>query len=198
MSDRVLVNVKVDEDKKDRWDRKVEESDEYSTMSHLIRLAVSRELSGMYDDTSAESDVDVDLDGVDGQLDEIQQTVDEIALRMDTLEAEALSGEDVLEVADGLYDLIPEMERQVGGVPSAESMVMEATHEIDDLSNIEDLERDELENLLDTGLLTVYREYLDVSEYAAQKAAEKLAKEYPGVQSEEKMGHRIIYEVVRS
>lgn len=197
MSDRTLVNVKVDEDKKQRWDRAVDDSDEYSTLSHLIRLAVSRELSGEYEATGG-GDVDVDLGGVDGRLDEIQQTVDEIALRMDTLEAEALSGEDVLEIADDLYDLIPTIEKSVGAV-DASTMVTEARMEYDaDFDEVEEMSDEELESLLDVGILSVYREYLGVSEYAAGKAAEKLEDEYPRVHHETEAGHDVIYEVVRS
>lgn len=43
------VTLRVDSDTKDEWTSAVEDGNEYDSLTHLIQLAVHRELNGMYD-----------------------------------------------------------------------------------------------------------------------------------------------------
>ncbi|MEA5385898.1 hypothetical protein VB779_01410 [Haloarculaceae archaeon H-GB11] len=42
---RPQINIRVDEERKERWKQAAEESPEYDGLTHLIRLAVEQELA---------------------------------------------------------------------------------------------------------------------------------------------------------
>ena len=49
MGDKTVKTVKVSEDAASDWEDYVEENPEVDSVSHLIRLAVQKEISGEYD-----------------------------------------------------------------------------------------------------------------------------------------------------
>jgi hypothetical protein len=245
---RVLVNVKVTPNKRQKWRTAVDESDEYSTLSHLIRLSVSRELAGLYEqDSNGESEIDGE---VRSQLDDIQESVETVVESMGTVESEALSSTDITELADRIFDLIPEfevVEREKERTPVEDldedelegfrehipedaklqhieqgpdydfgeieppadrlttsdgvRILVRAGDVIDDVGEVDQevrkLDESELRRLTDTGLLSVYREYLSVRDYDIQQAATKLEDEYPRVKIGQTLqGNDVIYKAV--
>lgn len=80
------VNLYVEKDQKERWDEEVEESNQYESLSQLIRLAVEKELKGA---GKQEQSIEIDvssledslrnlnnrISGIEKQLDEVKQTV---------------------------------------------------------------------------------------------------------------------------
>lgn len=48
-NDLTQISVMVPEDSKEEWKQRADESEEYNSMSQLIRTAVGKELSGKYD-----------------------------------------------------------------------------------------------------------------------------------------------------
>lgn len=84
--ERKRVNLRVEADTKDKWDAYVDKSDEYTTLSGLIRSAVNAEITatddrdsdGSRDDdgTSDSRDYDERFNNIESLLEEVQQSVE--------------------------------------------------------------------------------------------------------------------------
>ena len=61
------VTIRVDADTKDAWEDAVESTNTYSDMTHLVKLAVSRELAGEHGDAGEASET-VAVDGYDPEV----------------------------------------------------------------------------------------------------------------------------------
>ena len=86
-SDLTQISVMVPEDSKAEWKHAAEESDEYNSMSQLIRTAVGKEISGRYEGQGLEradlqeildDRVGEDLKNVEVTLKSLQQKVGSI------------------------------------------------------------------------------------------------------------------------
>lgn len=76
MAERKQVNVLVDADTKEEWQRAAKENPEYNSLSHLIKLAVAHELNGGRGDS----------DSVDTEtLGHLQETVENLRDDVDGL-----------------------------------------------------------------------------------------------------------------
>ena len=68
MSDLVHVSLMVGEDTREEWRQAAEDSEEYQSMSQLIRTAVGKELSGQFEGGGLDrADLQEELDGRIGQ-----------------------------------------------------------------------------------------------------------------------------------
>lgn len=115
MSER--VTLRVDERDKEQWKEAVQESPEYESLTHLIELAVFRELNGMQDPTGGSSDgAAAGGYSPDVSNGEIQQAIKGLEADIDSLETDITAIRSETEavgagsLADRLYDLLPESE----------------------------------------------------------------------------------------
>lgn len=80
MGEKPTVAFRVDADIKAEWSEAVETSDEYASLTHLIKKAVNRELAGEYDPDTNETDASSQ------QVGELVETVTALQGRIDDLE----------------------------------------------------------------------------------------------------------------
>ncbi|WP_251343407.1 hypothetical protein [Haloplanus halophilus] len=87
MGERPTIAFRVDETQKQKWESAVDDSDEYDSLSHLIRLSVSRELGDAYGTGSAETtsgnrdslgDIESLLTRLDGKIDGLTEIVESV------------------------------------------------------------------------------------------------------------------------
>jgi uncharacterized protein (DUF342 family) len=88
---RQQINIRVDKERKARWMESAEESPQYNGLTHLIRLAVEKELS---EDFGASGEVDAALDSeskdlvreISGSTERLEQGVTELKARLRQVE----------------------------------------------------------------------------------------------------------------
>lgn len=87
---------------KARWERAVEESDEYGSISHLIRRAVERELAGGNDPRDSQQAIDASLGSE--RLDEISEVAERIESKLNDVSRSVGRIEDRAVAESGLSD----------------------------------------------------------------------------------------------
>ena len=111
--DKVKLNVRVPPDKKQEWRDALDEGE---TLSSLVRRSVDRELNGEYvpqetvDEIIGSTDqADVDLSAVMARFDDLQQTVEALEGKFDTLSVSSPSADeqDIEELAMDLLPRVP-------------------------------------------------------------------------------------------
>ncbi|WP_251330707.1 hypothetical protein [Haloplanus pelagicus] len=87
MAERPTIAFRVDGSQKEKWESAVDDSEEYDSLSHLIRLAVSRELSDAYETGSSQTtagdsgslgDIESVLTRLDGKVDDLTEVVESV------------------------------------------------------------------------------------------------------------------------
>lgn len=70
MTDRSQINIRINSEKKKEWEKHVDESDEYRSLTHFIEKAAARERSGRQ--------VQSNSPAVDGEIDELKDEMADI------------------------------------------------------------------------------------------------------------------------
>lgn len=90
---RPQINIRVDEERKKRWQKAANESPEYDGLSHLIRLAVEQELAeggGSGSSGSGEATLDDEstdlLREVKGSTDRVEGGIEDVKARLHRIE----------------------------------------------------------------------------------------------------------------
>jgi len=175
MGEKKQLNIRIGEEKKEEWCEYAEESAEYTSLSHLMRLAVEREIAGIHSPEPGQEG-DVDLSPVVSRIEELDDTVSTMAAQMDALETgQFADSAEIDEMADRLYDVIPR--REVGEretvVSAARDFVEDAEYWIDkkdaSLADLADKEPD-----LEYGIVEAYRRMLGADEYEMRQAIDRL------------------------
>jgi hypothetical protein len=96
------VNFKIEKENKKEIVRYVEENNEYSSVSHFLRVAANKEMSDDEGQVELPPRVLRTLDQVIDELDEVQEGIDGIAARLDS------GNRDIEMLAQNIYDSIPE------------------------------------------------------------------------------------------
>lgn len=186
MPDTTQVNVKLPVSQKREWEAYVEENEEATSLSHLIRLSVQRQIndetrgSAEVDLAADDLDVDVELDSVHSRLDQMEDTLAEVRDTVTAMETGQLADEDqIKEIADRIY----------GTIPRRSSQMMEDTPELQPREVAQDLVQEarewmelhdyDLDDLAegqnwDYGLVEAYRRYFNVNDYTMQRALERV------------------------
>lgn len=74
--EKTLVNFRVDTRQKARWERELRQSNQYSTLTQLIRSSVESELAGSHEATTQESPaISNDVDSIKGDVQRIKRDV---------------------------------------------------------------------------------------------------------------------------
>ncbi|WP_424019052.1 hypothetical protein ACOZ4N_06160 [Halorientalis pallida] len=95
MTKDAQVNIYLDQEQKDRWDKYKEESSKVSSMAELIRSAVELyiETDGGRESVGGAVTGDVNLGGVETELKGIQNRLDDLETTIDTVRREVESDE---------------------------------------------------------------------------------------------------------
>jgi hypothetical protein len=108
-SDQKRINLLVSEERKQEWQNAVESSTDYNSLSHLIRTAVERELSGV--DTGTGSPAPMPRDGDIGELtttvESLEKSVDGLATDLERLRDD-IDTSDSLELEPVLLEVLPD------------------------------------------------------------------------------------------
>lgn len=92
------VHIKLDPDMKQEWEEHVEQAEELSTVSALVRTAVQKEIDGDYDDVEEKYDEVVDaLSNIESQVSQVSTSLQ--MLRSENVEQSDM--EDMLETVIG-------------------------------------------------------------------------------------------------
>ncbi|WP_254273739.1 hypothetical protein [Haloarcula marina] len=175
MGDKTQVNIRIDETKKEDWCEYAEESAEYTSLSHLMRLAVEREMAGTHSPESAQ-DAEVDLAPLLSRIEELDDTVSTMAAQMDALETgQFADSEEIDEMADRLYDIIPrrKLDERETVVSAARDFIEDADYWLEQKDgSLADLAEEEPE--LGYAIVEAYRRMLGADEYEMRQAIERL------------------------
>lgn len=197
MGEKKQINIRIDESKKEDWCEYADESAESTSLSHLMRLAVEREIAGNYSH-EANKDVDVDLSPVLSRIEELDNTVSTMAAQMDALETgQFADSAEIDEMADRLYDTIPR--REVGEretvVSAARDFVEDADYWLDEKdASLADFAGEEPD--LEYGIVEAYRRMLGADEYEMRQAIERLDDYSSRVEHVTPTKYDVLFEVV--
>lgn len=202
MADRTQINLVVDQSQKDEWEAYAEESEECTSLSHLIRLAVSREIH-RDDERGGDSSVtNVDFSGIDERFDSVEQRIGDLAAQVQTLVDER-EGQSVEELAGDVYDVIPRIEDEDewwDRLVEGDTEVVEANEkatEADLRRDMEGSEEGEVEYVAERYLtIPGLADKLGASEYRTRRAANRVEDSFSRVKTQSHDGDTFIYEVV--
>lgn len=185
MPETTQVNVKLPVPMKRDWEDYVEESEEATSISHLVRLAVQREINdearpAEVEVAAEDVELEVDIEGVERRLDEMEETLAEVRDTVSAMETGQLADEDQIEdIANRVYDTLPRRKAQ-RMEDGPELTPRELAHElVDDAvtyleernKTVEDLAED---RNFEYGLIDVYQEYFGVNDYVMSKVMERV------------------------
>ena len=116
------VNLVVDNAQKERWDSAVKDSTEYSSLSHLIRQSVARELSDSQNAATAQNGRDTPtpaqpeahteiLEQVTGTLDSMETTLSDLDKRLTNVEKEVTATARA-ELKNQVFGALPEYDSE--------------------------------------------------------------------------------------
>jgi SPX domain protein involved in polyphosphate accumulation len=104
------VHVKVDPSTKEQWQEHVEQDDDISTVSSLVRTSVQKEIDGDYDE------VEQKYDEVAEQLSELEQRVNQSNRLLQTLESANIERGEMEEMLDSVVQRMEELNSEHGDV----------------------------------------------------------------------------------
>lgn len=198
------VNVKLPLSQKRNWEQYVEGNEEATSLSHLIRLAVEREIgesqpsnqSGIDPD---EMDLTVDLEPVEQRLNQIENTLDRFIDVVEAIETEQIADEDEIEqIADEIYDTMPRIYGERDGVQmSPEDMAYAELIEYIDHQLEEQGKsiRELVQNENFHGLVEAYQRYFDADNYTMQKALDRVEQYSARVHVVDDWEYTVVFEI---
>ncbi|SFC32512.1 hypothetical protein SAMN05444422_1079 [Halobiforma haloterrestris] len=114
---RDQINIAVDPDLKADWERAIEETGRYDSMTQLIRQSVENELIRIGFREGIDVDIpdqnsqpaDVDLSGVEAELSEVKEELRGVSQRIEriSLATDAQQDTELMELASQLHDELP-------------------------------------------------------------------------------------------
>ena len=170
MGERKQINLVVDESQKDRWDAYVENSSEVSSLSHLIRQSVEREIDR---DGRPGGEVEVEMSAFEEKFDTLESQIDDLAADVRTLVKERDS-ERLKDLAAEIYEYAEE------GDPEKVKNYDEVNRDVH-YTSISDL----------TGIL-------NEDEYTLRQAIEQVQESFPRVKLVRADGEEYLVEVVHN
>jgi len=202
MGERTQINLVVDQSQKDEWEAYAEESEECNSLSHLIRLAVSREIYRDDERAGDSSAANVQLDGISERFDYLEEQIGDVRSTVQML-VEDREGRSIEDLAGEVYDILPRIEDEdewwdrllEGKIDVVETN--EAATDEDIARWHEGTEEGEVDYVAERYLTVVgIAEQLDVSEYRAKKAVARVEDSFPRVETQTHEGDTYVYEVV--
>ncbi|MWV64477.1 hypothetical protein GRS48_06515 [Halorubrum sp. JWXQ-INN 858] len=112
MGERMQVNFRVDEEQKDDWERYIDQTGKYSSLTGLIRTAVEKEINDDQTATPTESPA------ISADLQDLQDDIDRIQKDVRWLRDQRQQRVDISELAQEVYDHLEPLPK-----PTAENEV---------------------------------------------------------------------------
>lgn len=207
MPETTQINVKLPVPMKKEWENYLENNDEATSISHLVRLAVSREIN---EETrrpteveldSDDVELDVNIEGVERRLDEMENTLHEVRDTVTAMETGQLADEDQIEdIADRVYDTIPRRtSKRMDDGPElspreiADELVQDAVTYLDERNKTHEDLADEQN--FDYGLVDVYQEYFGVNDYVMQQVLDRVEQMSSRVHVHTDFQNPVVFEV---
>ena len=107
MSEKAQINVKVEPETKAEWRGYAADSPSVNSLSDLIRLAVTKEITGV----NSKQDTDREhLEEINSNLTEIQQQIGELDNRVSRVETATQDNPEIDELANEIFPLLPDIE----------------------------------------------------------------------------------------
>lgn len=107
--DRANVNMWVDHEQKERWEKYLADESEFQHLSQLVRQSVEREIGGNGKTVDLQG-----LAGLDGKFDSLQNSIDGLSSTLEDVEARLTSIErvvrddpDLRELANQVFEVLP-------------------------------------------------------------------------------------------
>ena len=173
------VNLLIDSDLKDDWENHVEESDNYTSLSGMIRTAVSNDMSGTQVGSSgADNEMkEAVYDLVDG-IQKIESRFDDVDDRLKAVES-AMSepSEQIKDLMGSVYEVLP-----------TETELLK-----DQQAAFGDEEPVVVDDIVQTGRVQDIAEHLDEQSYQVRRAIQQLQEEISMVQSQPIDGEERFY-----
>lgn len=109
-SERKRVNLVVSKQKKEKWEEFTTDSDEYSSLSDLIRASVAHEMAGrnQTDSGPIDSDIAISIGEMLDKLDDLGNRFNSVENRLSTLEREVGRDPEIEELSTEVYQIIPD------------------------------------------------------------------------------------------
>ena len=197
-SDRTQINITVNPERKERWEEYVNENNEASSLSHLIRLSVEREINRDESDGQAG---EVDLSGIDERFDGLESRLDDLSVEIRQL-VEQEEMENVEELAGDVYEELPRVddeevwkERLQSG--NIRQLIVDDDATEDDLMKMYEGGEDKYEAVWENYVtMADLADKLDVSEYRARRAVDRVEESFARVKTQDYEGDTYVYEVV--
>lgn len=106
--DKENVNLWVDPERKNRWEKYLAEESEHQYLSQLIRQAVEREIQ---DETGTSANLSEDVaghfDDLRGSIDHVEQVMQEVESRLSGLERQVRDDPAVRQLANEVFEILP-------------------------------------------------------------------------------------------
>jgi hypothetical protein len=110
MADTTVVSVKIPRDTKQTWEEYAEENPDVDSVSHLIRLAVMKEMNA-----SDEAETNSSIEQVEASaevlesLKRIQNSINDVDDRLTAIEKESEAEGPGFDIQNTVFDLLPEL-----------------------------------------------------------------------------------------
>jgi len=160
--EKKMVNFRVEQSQKRKWDEHVEESNEYTSLSQLIRLAVERQIN---EPGRNEGGLDAATkDRINELVERSRQTegkIDRMQDRLETVEKHLQEApEDIKELAGEVFDVLPQKpsDREIKRLFSDETTPV-------------------IGDVVESGKIEDIAGYLDEKEYEVRRAIENLQQD---------------------
>lgn len=197
MANKTQVNIQVTEDRKDRWEKAVDESPESGTLSGFIRGAVEARIEGQTNEQNGTTDNSEALNEILEATQDTKSTVSKLEGRVSTVENLVRGDPEAEDMADRIFGVLPtredlsplEIERRSG-----ETVVM--TGSITDWPDEpNEVPAGELpdDRLARSGHLLGLAEALGESPYDTEQGMEELTAESYVVGTTERNGETLYY-----
>ncbi|MFP9192138.1 hypothetical protein ACLI4Q_10845 [Natrialbaceae archaeon A-CW1-1] len=192
MGERTQINIVTSPAQKQRWQEYVEES-EASSLSHLIRLAVEREIAR---EQGQSDDLDVDLSAMQDGFERLETELTTMKGDIRTL-IETQRGEQLEDLAAKVYAELPRVEDEELwmerlGLASPEEAMTDYDPD-DDLEDVMGIAEYLNEKYITVEGLAIT---LEESEYRVTKAVRRVEESFARVRTHQYESELYVYEVV--
>ena len=158
------VNVTLNPDVKEQWERHVDEHPDYRYVSHLVRAAVGKEIKGNFPKNDSSGVSEERLSDIESGVIDLENTLSEVNERLSNIEkAMETPAEDVRALASKVFEVLPKESELTGTQesPLADEEPPTVVEGIDD-------------SYIQTGRVTDIAEYLDEDRLRVRHAIEHL------------------------
>lgn len=172
------IHIQVSKDKKEDWEEAVENNEEFRSLSDLIRLSVSRELSGEHEldqqqTFESEGQIGEILEGIN----RLESRIGDIDTRLRTVEGEVAKDPEMGKLSTKVFTLLPDEE------PGSEAWEQK---QIDLQQELEQTDSEEVREQYRAwkGTIEGLSNAIEEPKYRIEEAIEKLQSDTPELMRE--------------